>query len=56
MEATVIERLARLVNDDPAIASMTVMKGLGHFPMSENPHAFLGYLKPVLEKIRTAAG
>jgi pimeloyl-ACP methyl ester carboxylesterase len=33
-------------------ASMTVMKGLGHFPMSENPQAFLGYLRPVLEKIR----
>ena len=30
----------------------TVMKGLGHFPMSENPEAFLGYLRPVLEEIR----
>jgi len=27
------------------------MKGLGHFPMSENPNVFLGYLLPVLEKI-----
>jgi pimeloyl-ACP methyl ester carboxylesterase len=34
-------------------ARMTVMKGLGHFPMSENPEAFLGYLRPVLEEIRT---
>jgi pimeloyl-ACP methyl ester carboxylesterase len=33
-------------------ASFTVMKGLGHFPMSENPEAFLGYLRPVLEQIR----
>jgi len=33
-------------------ARMTVMKGLGHFPMSENPEAFLGYLRPVLEEIR----
>jgi pimeloyl-ACP methyl ester carboxylesterase len=33
-------------------ARMTVMKGLGHFPMSENPDAFLGYLRPVLEEIR----
>lgn len=33
-------------------AKMTVMKGLGHFPMSENPGAFLGYLRPVLEEIR----
>jgi pimeloyl-ACP methyl ester carboxylesterase len=32
-------------------AKMTVMKGLGHFPMSENPQAFLGYLRPVLEQI-----
>jgi pimeloyl-ACP methyl ester carboxylesterase len=35
-------------------AKMTVMKGLGHFPMSENPEAFLGYLRPVLEEIRRA--
>ena len=27
------------------------MKGLGHFPMSENPEEFLKYLLPVLEKI-----
>jgi len=27
------------------------MKGLGHFPMSENPEAFLGYLRPVLAEI-----
>ena len=27
------------------------MKGLGHFPMSENPDAFLKHLLPVLEKI-----
>jgi pimeloyl-ACP methyl ester carboxylesterase len=27
------------------------MKGLGHFPMSENPEAFLAHLLPVLEKI-----
>jgi len=29
----------------------TIMKGLGHFPMSENPEAFLNYLLPVLEKV-----
>ena len=28
------------------------MKGLGHFPMSEDPEKFIGYLLPVLEKIR----
>lgn len=33
-------------------AKLTVMQGLGHFPMSENPDAFLGYLRPVLQEIR----
>jgi pimeloyl-ACP methyl ester carboxylesterase len=33
-------------------ARFVVMKNLGHFPMSENPEAFLGYLRPVLEDIR----
>jgi hypothetical protein len=28
------------------------MKGLGHFPMSEDPEKFVSYLLPVLEKIR----
>ena len=32
-------------------AKFTLMKGLGHFPMSENPEAFLEYLRPVLEEI-----
>ena len=36
-------------------AKVTIMKGLGHFPMSENPEAFLGYLRPVLEEIRAKA-
>jgi pimeloyl-ACP methyl ester carboxylesterase len=30
---------------------VTIMKGLGHFPMSENPPEFLRYLLPVLAKI-----
>jgi hypothetical protein len=29
------------------------MKGFGHFPMSENPEAFIEHLIPVLDKIRT---
>ena len=29
------------------------MKGMGHFPMSENPNAFMKYLLPVLETIKT---
>jgi pimeloyl-ACP methyl ester carboxylesterase len=32
-------------------AKLTIMQGLGHFPMSENPEAFLRYLKPVLQEI-----
>ena len=36
-------------------AKVTIMKGLGHFPMSENPEAFLAYLRPVLEEIRGRA-
>jgi pimeloyl-ACP methyl ester carboxylesterase len=35
-------------------AKLTVMKGLGHFPMSENPAAFLAYLRPVLQEIRSS--
>ena len=30
---------------------VTIMTGLGHFPMSENPTEFVKYLLPVLEKI-----
>ena len=29
------------------------MKGLGHFPMSEDPERFLAEIRPVLERIRT---
>jgi pimeloyl-ACP methyl ester carboxylesterase len=36
-------------------AEATIMKGLGHFPMSEDPTKFIGYLLPMLEKIRGAA-
>lgn len=33
-----------------------IMKGLGHFPMSENPARFLDYLRPVLSEIAEHAG
>lgn len=33
-------------------ANFQVMKGMGHFPMSENPEAFKTYLMPVLQEIR----
>jgi pimeloyl-ACP methyl ester carboxylesterase len=32
-------------------APATIMQGLGHFPMSEDPEKFVSYLLPVLEKI-----
>jgi len=27
------------------------MRGIGHFPMSENPKLFFSYLMPILESI-----
>jgi pimeloyl-ACP methyl ester carboxylesterase len=33
-------------------ARLTIMKELGHFPMSEHPERFRGYLLPVLDEIR----
>jgi pimeloyl-ACP methyl ester carboxylesterase len=35
-------------------AEATVMREVGHFPMSENPRQFRSYILPVLEKIRAA--
>jgi len=39
--------LARRIAGTQAV----IMEGLGHFPMSEDPEKFLGYLRPVLEEI-----
>jgi pimeloyl-ACP methyl ester carboxylesterase len=36
-------------------ADVTIMKELGHFPMSENPAQFRSYILPVLDKIRGTA-
>lgn len=36
-------------------ARVQIMEQLGHFPMSENPDQFRGYLLPVLREIRDAA-
>jgi pimeloyl-ACP methyl ester carboxylesterase len=33
-------------------ARLTIMRELGHFPMSEHPERFRGYLLPVLDEIR----
>ena len=37
-------------------AELTIMEGLGHFPMSENPEVFRGHIMPVLDKIRAIGG
>jgi pimeloyl-ACP methyl ester carboxylesterase len=37
-------------------STWTGMDGVGHFPMSENPEAFIGYLLPVLKTIRQQSG
>ncbi|MBE0612091.1 MAG: alpha/beta hydrolase [Burkholderiales bacterium] len=34
-------------------AHFTEMKGLGHFPMAENPEGFMSYMLPILAEIRT---
>jgi pimeloyl-ACP methyl ester carboxylesterase len=49
-EPTDTQRTARGISG----AQVTVMKEVGHFPMSENPAQFRRYLLPVLEKIRTS--
>ncbi len=36
-------------------AKVVIMKGLAHFPMSENPELFHSYLLPVLDEIRAAS-
>jgi pimeloyl-ACP methyl ester carboxylesterase len=36
-------------------AEATIMREVGHFPMSENPSQFRRYILPVLEKIRAAS-
>ena len=45
------EELAREV----AGAKFQRMENMGHFPMSENPEAFRGYLLPILDEIASSA-
>jgi len=47
-------RDSQAVADRVRGAKLTIMQGLGHFPMSEHPEAFLGYLRPVLQEIAGA--
>ena len=43
--------LSRALAEEINATSFQVMEKMGHFPMSENPVAFRGYLLPVLERI-----
>jgi pimeloyl-ACP methyl ester carboxylesterase len=36
-------------------ATFTLMRGLGHFPMAEQPRAFLSYLRPLLAELTAAS-
>jgi pimeloyl-ACP methyl ester carboxylesterase len=47
--------LGRAAHEAIAGSTWTPMMGVGHFPMSENPEAFIGYLLPVLDQIRKGA-
>ena len=44
--------MSRLTAEKIPGAQFQMMKGLGHFPMTENPEAFLEYLKPALAQLR----
>ena len=46
--------LARATAERIPGARFTEMRGLGHFPMAEDPDAFLGYLRPVLAELAAA--
>ena len=44
----------RDAHDAIAGSTFTPMRGLGHFPMSENPARFIEHLLPVLDRVRGA--
>ena len=46
-----LPELGRAAHEAIAGSTFTLMGGVGHFPMSENPAAFIEYLLPVLEHI-----
>lgn len=46
------QELGRAAHEAIAGSTWSAMKDVGHFPMSENPEAFIRYLMPVLESIR----
>ncbi len=46
-----LEDTLRTASTIPGV-KVTIMKEVGHFPMSENPAQFRKYIIPVLEEIR----
>jgi pimeloyl-ACP methyl ester carboxylesterase len=46
--------LGRAAHQAIAGSTFTAMAGMGHFPMSEHPRAFIEHLLPVLDRIATA--
>jgi pimeloyl-ACP methyl ester carboxylesterase len=46
--------LGRAAQEAISGATWVEMKGVGHFPMSENPIAFVEYLLPILDRLRAA--
>ena len=55
MHASGTAELGRAAHEAITGSTWARMEGVGHFPMSENPDAFLGHLLPVLETIRRGA-
>jgi pimeloyl-ACP methyl ester carboxylesterase len=48
--------LGRAAHEAIPGSTWTAMPGVGHFPMSENPDAFIQHLLPVLEQVRAHIG
>ncbi len=46
---------SRALADSVPGSRLQIMEGIGHFPMSEAPGRFLGYLQPILDEIRSQA-
>jgi pimeloyl-ACP methyl ester carboxylesterase len=50
------QELGQAAHEAIAGSTWRAMKDVGHFPMSENPDAFISYLMPVLDSIRRGQG
>jgi pimeloyl-ACP methyl ester carboxylesterase len=47
--------LTKAVADRIAGVRFQVMENLGHFPMSEDPERFMGYVRPILDEVLAAS-